>query len=66
MQYSDAGQFLLWNDDTTGFYQPLSGRKRRLTYRQYSVDPFLTYQTKGGKFTYHGKYFLVDSAAMVY
>ncbi len=66
MQYSDAGQFLLWNDDTTGFYQPLAGRKGRLTYRQYTIDPFLTYQTKAGKFTYHGKYFLVDSASMIY
>ena len=66
MQYSDAGQFLLWNDDTTGFYQPLGGRKGRLTYRQYSIDPFLTYKTKGGKFTYNGKYFLVDSASMLY
>ena len=66
MQYSDAGQFLLWNDDTTGFYTPISGRKGRLTYKQYSVDPFLIYKTKGGKFTYNGKYFLVDSAALIY
>lgn len=66
LQYSDAGQFLLWNDDTTGFYQPLSGRKERLTYRQYSIDPYLNYKTKSGKFTYNGKYFLVDSAAMIY
>lgn len=66
VQYSDAGQPLIWNDDTSGFYKPLSGREGRLTYNQYSLDPFLFYRTKHGKITYHGKTFLVDSAALVY
>lgn len=66
MQYSDAGQFLIWDNDSTGFFKPLADRRGRLTYRQYSVDPYLNYKTKSGKFTYNGKYFLVDSAALVY
>lgn len=65
-QYSDAGQSLLWNDDTSGFYKPLGDRRGRLSYNQYSIDPFLNYKTQNGKITYHGKVFLVDSAALVY
>lgn len=66
VQYTDAGQFLIWNDDTTGQFRPLDKVKGRLTYRQYSVDPHLTYQKGNGKFTYNGKYFLVDSASLIY
>lgn len=65
-QYSDAGQSLIWNDDTSGFYRPLDGNEGRLTYNQYSLDPFLLYKTKNGKITYNGKVFLVDSAALLY
>ncbi len=66
-QYTEIGQFIIWNDDTTGILKAVNGETGILAWGQYTLDPSLTYQwSENHKSLYRGRYFIVGQAALYY
>ncbi len=53
-----GGNFLLWQNDTSGAYKPLGGATQHYNNVRFNIDPYITYFTKkGAKHSIHTRYY---------
>lgn len=60
IQYQQSGRFILWADDTTGAYVPMSGTDNRDKYYFLNIDPQISYVSeKYGSHSVRSRFFQV-------